>query len=97
MEKKINLGETVEAEWAGGRGRRRGENQNLKDLFQDGVTGRLAVPFIEIEKPGEEANLRKKSSIREILSLKCQEQVLYHIERAKLKLLSFEPSALGDH
>ena len=60
--------------------------RSLKDLFQDGMTERLTVPFMEMEKPGEEASLRKKSSVWEILSLKCQEQALDDRERAKLKL-----------
>lgn len=56
----------------------------------------MAEPFIEMEKPGE-ASLRKKSSIQEILSLKYQEQALYHTERTKLKLQSFKSPTLGDH
>lgn len=43
-----------------------------KDLFEDVMIGRMAVPFTEMENPGEGASLRKKSSVWEILSLKCQ-------------------------
>lgn len=34
--------------------------KDLKDIFQDGVTGRMAVPFIEMEKPREKSSLRNK-------------------------------------
>lgn len=40
--------------------------KGLKDLCQDGETGRIAVPFAEMKKPGG-VSLRKKSSIWEIV------------------------------
>ena len=48
-----------------GRGGGRGEERvkDPKDFFQDRITGKMAVPFTQMEKSEEEASLRKKSSI----------------------------------
>lgn len=55
--------ETVEAEWAGRRGQRRGESQKSQralSIWSDWENDR---PFMEMEKPGEEVSLRKTSSV----------------------------------
>lgn len=68
--------------------------KGLKDLCQDGVTERMAVPFAEMEKPGEGASLRKKSSIWEIVW--NARNKLCATERAELKWQFWITDALGD-